>query len=185
VEVIVLVRGGGSRSDLIWFDKEKIARAVALCPKPVLAGIGHEIDLSVADLVAHTSRKTPTAVAQFLVERAREFEAALSEAARSVRDAARDRLDGEAQRLTDAARAWRENTGTALAGFFESLSRGKELLRASARRHVYVCGIFYKVFYRSRRRKNRQADYGSYLIWNVNLCRWNWSWEDSRASSFQ
>lgn len=138
VEVIVLVRGGGSRSDLIWFDKEKIARAVALCPKPVLAGIGHEIDLSVADLVAHTSRKTPTAVAQFLVERAREFEAALSEAARSVRDAARDRLDGEAQRLTDAARAWRENTGTALAGFFESLSRGKELLRASARRHVTI-----------------------------------------------
>lgn len=68
VDVIALVRGGGSASDLAWFDKEEIARAIAGCPIPVITGIGHEIDTSVADLVAHRSFKTPTAVAAFLAE---------------------------------------------------------------------------------------------------------------------
>jgi exodeoxyribonuclease VII large subunit len=138
VEVIVLVRGGGSRSDLIWFDKEKVARSVALCPKPVLTGIGHEIDLSVADLVAHTSRKTPTAVAQFFVERARDFDSALSEAARSVRDAAREKLERESRGLSEAARSWRENAGRSVSLYQTALSAGKETLRAAARRHLTV-----------------------------------------------
>lgn len=70
-DVVVLARGGGSRSDLSGFDSEAIARAIARCPVPVLTGIGHEIDTSVADVVAHTSFKTPTACAAHLVERAR------------------------------------------------------------------------------------------------------------------
>jgi exodeoxyribonuclease VII large subunit len=136
VEVIVLVRGGGSRSDLIWFDKEKVARAVAACPKPVVTGIGHEIDLSVADLVAHTSRKTPTAVAQFLIERAREFETAVLSAARSLRDAAQERLEREARALAQSAGTWRESAGHSVSLFQKTLSHGTELLRASARRHL-------------------------------------------------
>lgn len=71
-DVILLVRGGGSRLDLSWFDREDIARAIVACPVPVLTGIGHEIDSSVADAVAHRAFKTPTAVAESLVERARE-----------------------------------------------------------------------------------------------------------------
>ena len=136
VEVIVLIRGGGSRSDLIWFDKEKIARAVAACSKPVLTGIGHEIDLSVADLVAHTSRKTPTAVAQFLIEQARVFESALVEAARSLHDSARERLERESRLLSDAARAWRESSGHFVSLSQKTLLTSLELLRASARRHL-------------------------------------------------
>ena len=50
----VLVRGGGARTDLAAFDDERIARAIATCPVPVLTGIGHEVDRSVADEVAHT-----------------------------------------------------------------------------------------------------------------------------------
>jgi exodeoxyribonuclease VII large subunit len=68
-DAIVVVRGGGSRSDLAGFDSEAIARAIALCPVPVLTGIGHEIDTSVADVVAHRAFKTPTACADFLVDR--------------------------------------------------------------------------------------------------------------------
>ncbi len=68
-DVIVLTRGGGSRLDLSWFDREEVARAVATCPVPVLTAIGHEIDTSVADLAAHTAFKTPTAAAAFLAER--------------------------------------------------------------------------------------------------------------------
>lgn len=138
VEIIVLIRGGGSRSDLIWFDKEAVARAVAVCPKPVLTGIGHEIDLSVADLVAHTSRKTPTAAAQFLIEQVRTYETALSEAARSVRESARAQWERESRALSDAARAWRESSGRFVSLSQKSLSTSRELLRASARRHLTI-----------------------------------------------
>ena len=71
VEVICLVRGGGSPVDLAWFDHEAIGRAIANSPVPVWVGIGHEIDLTVPDLVAHTRFNTPTAVAEALVERIR------------------------------------------------------------------------------------------------------------------
>jgi len=68
VDVIVIVRGGGSRTDLVAFDHERVAVAVATSRHPVLVGVGHEIDRSVADEVAHTSAKTPTACAAALVE---------------------------------------------------------------------------------------------------------------------
>lgn len=66
VDVIVLIRGGGSRGDLAVFDNEKLCRAIADAPVPVITGVGHEIDRSVADEVAHTALKTPTAVATML-----------------------------------------------------------------------------------------------------------------------
>lgn len=66
IDVVVLIRGGGSRGDLAVFDNEHLARTIADAPVPVLTGIGHEIDRSVADVVAHTALKTPTAVAAAL-----------------------------------------------------------------------------------------------------------------------
>ena len=63
LDVIVVIRGGGARTDLATFDTEVIARAIARSPVPVLTGLGHEIDRSVADEVAHTALKTPTACA--------------------------------------------------------------------------------------------------------------------------
>ena len=73
VDIVCVVRGGGARTDLAAFDSEDIARTVAAMPVPVLTGIGHEIDTSIADLVAHTAYKTPTACAGALVERVDEF----------------------------------------------------------------------------------------------------------------
>jgi exodeoxyribonuclease VII large subunit len=70
-DVVLLVRGGGSRTDLATFDAERIARAIAAYPVPVITGVGHEIDASVADEVAHTACKTPTAAAALLVEEVR------------------------------------------------------------------------------------------------------------------
>jgi exodeoxyribonuclease VII large subunit len=71
-DVVLVVRGGGSRTDLATFDRERIARAIASAPVPVLTGIGHETDISVADAVAHTAFKTPTACAAAVVERLRQ-----------------------------------------------------------------------------------------------------------------
>ncbi len=68
VDVIAIVRGGGSTTDLAAFDHGDIARAIANSPVPVFTGIGHEIDRSVADEVAHTSAKTPTAAAAAIVD---------------------------------------------------------------------------------------------------------------------
>jgi len=73
LDVIVVIRGGGSRGDLAVFDNEGLARCIADAPIPVLTGIGHEIDTSVADAVAHTALKTPTAVAAELVGRVAHF----------------------------------------------------------------------------------------------------------------
>jgi len=69
LDVVVLVRGGGSRTELATFDHESIAMAIATSALPVLTGLGHEIDRSVADEVAHSALKTPTACAAALVER--------------------------------------------------------------------------------------------------------------------
>jgi exodeoxyribonuclease VII large subunit len=77
VEMICIVRGGGSQADLAWFDNEEIARAIINCPMPVWVGIGHEIDAGVLDVVAHSSFKTPTAVAEALVGRLKELQGRL------------------------------------------------------------------------------------------------------------
>ena len=71
-DVVLVVRGGGSRTDLVAFDGERLARAVATMPVPVLCGVGHEIDTCVIDDVAHSSFKTPTATAAAVVTFVRE-----------------------------------------------------------------------------------------------------------------
>ena len=67
-DVVVIIRGGGSKSDLALFDSYRIASHVAQFPLPILTGIGHDKDTSVVDMVAHMQCKTPTAVATTLVE---------------------------------------------------------------------------------------------------------------------
>jgi exodeoxyribonuclease VII large subunit len=69
VELIVIVRGGGSKTDLYYLDNEAIARRIANCGIPVWCGIGHDIDTSVLDYVANKAFKTPTAVAEEIVAR--------------------------------------------------------------------------------------------------------------------
>ncbi len=67
-DIVVIIRGGGSRSDLSCFDNYELAFNIAQFPLPVLTGIGHERDESITDIVAFTALKTPTAVAEFLVD---------------------------------------------------------------------------------------------------------------------
>jgi exodeoxyribonuclease VII large subunit len=69
-ELVMVVRGGGARTDLVPFDDERVARAIAAATVPVLTGIGHDIDTTVADAVAHRAFKTPTACAAFVAGRA-------------------------------------------------------------------------------------------------------------------
>lgn len=73
-DCIVIIRGGGARLDLNAFDNFKLCKAVAACELPVLTGIGHDVDETVLDLVAHSALKTPTAVADFIINRNVQFE---------------------------------------------------------------------------------------------------------------
>lgn len=85
IDCAVMIRGGGSRTDLAVFDSRPLAEAVARAPFPVLTGLGHEIDRSVADLVAHTSLKTPTKVAELLVQRVAKADGDLTAASAALR----------------------------------------------------------------------------------------------------
>jgi exodeoxyribonuclease VII large subunit len=85
IDVVLVLRGGGSKSDLAAFDDERIAMAIARCAHPVFTGIGHEIDTSVADLVAHTACKTPTACADEVIAHVLEFVDRLGEITVRVR----------------------------------------------------------------------------------------------------
>jgi exodeoxyribonuclease VII large subunit len=103
-DVVLLVRGGGSRTDLVAFDSERLARAVAGMPVPVLAGVGHEIDTSVVDEVAHSSFKTPTACAAAVIEHVRSAQARAEAAWATVAGVARADLTAAGARLDDRRR---------------------------------------------------------------------------------
>lgn len=85
-DVVVLIRGGGAVADLMCFDSYDLAVHIAQFSLPVLTGIGHDKDVSVADIVAHTSLKTPTAVADFLLEQFNECATELNEVTARLSD---------------------------------------------------------------------------------------------------
>ena len=102
-DALVVIRGGGARTDLVAFDDYALAAALARAPLPVLTGIGHERDEALVDLVAHTAFKTPTAVAAFLIEQMQLAEGDLATVAQRVRAAADARLRAAYQQLVGPA----------------------------------------------------------------------------------
>jgi exodeoxyribonuclease VII large subunit len=99
-DAIVLVRGGGSKTDLSAFDEEELCRLLAAAPLPVLAGIGHEVDRSVVDRVVHRSCKTPTAAAVYLVETVARRELHVLQLGRSIHQLSQ-RANATARREVD------------------------------------------------------------------------------------
>ncbi len=99
LDAVVLIRGGGARSDLAVFDSRSIAEAVARCPLPVLTGLGHETDRSIADQVSHTALKTPTMVAEFLSGRVYRAELKVSRCGEAIGRLAHRALEHSEQRL--------------------------------------------------------------------------------------
>lgn len=136
VDVVCVVRGGGARTDLAAFDDERIARAVAACPLPVLTGIGHEVDRSVADDVAHTAEKTPTACAHALVVRVRAYVEAVEAAWSGIAASAERTTRAHAERLASIAeRAGRAAT-TGLVAADHRLRAGSDRVLRATRGHL-------------------------------------------------
>jgi len=98
-DAVVIIRGGGSTADLSGFDTLALAENVANFPLPVITGIGHERDLSVLDLVACRSVKTPTAVAAFLIDNLAATLEMIENAAQRITKAVGNRMERERMRL--------------------------------------------------------------------------------------
>lgn len=142
-DVVVLIRGGGSASDLSCFNSYRLCSYVAQFPLPVITGIGHDKDTSVADMVAHTPLKTPTAVAAWLTERMAQQDGWLEEAAMRLAEAATratqreqlrlERMTGEVIRLGGS---YCERAQSRLAMLREQLSA--EVARFIDRRQMFL-----------------------------------------------
>lgn len=110
VELVIIVRGGGSKTDLFYLDNEAIARKIATCRIPVWTGIGHETDISILDHVANRYFKTPTAVAEEIVARFTELERHLEEGKNRFRSTWMYRLEMDKKWLQKARTGIRQGT---------------------------------------------------------------------------
>ena len=102
LDAICIVRGGGSATDMGWWNSYAICAAIARMPIPVITGIGHERDRVAADEVAHASAPTPTGAAEFLCSLARTADSELREAAGRMAAVVAQRLAGAAQAVESA-----------------------------------------------------------------------------------
>lgn len=130
LDCVVVIRGGGARNELATFDAEPIAVAIATCPVPVLTGLGHEIDRSVADDVAHRALKTPTACAGALIEAVAEYRGATEATWAAVVAVADRSLTSARSSLTDRAHRVARRTHAAVERADERLTMRRDRLRS-------------------------------------------------------
>jgi len=122
-DLLILIRGGGSQTDLDCFDSYELASEIALFPLPVLTGIGHLRDDTVVDIVANTKLKTPTAVAEFLINGMTAFD---------------EQLNFQFDQIKNRTSGHLENQRTRLFAMLKSLDHGAKTLLYSSRHSLEI-----------------------------------------------
>ncbi|MDH6307380.1 exodeoxyribonuclease VII large subunit [Dysgonomonas sp. PFB1-18] len=132
-DAVVIIRGGGATSDLSSFDSYLLAASCAQFPLPIITGIGHERDETVLDIVAHTRAKTPTAVAEFLIDNMSDAAVELNELAHSIVQSVQHRLQDETLKLNTfetqnnfVLKAWYKEQEAVLSSARLVLTRGMQ-----------------------------------------------------------
>ncbi|MBN1433339.1 exodeoxyribonuclease VII large subunit [Candidatus Fermentibacterales bacterium] len=141
LDAVILTRGGGSATDLAWLNDERLGRAIAAAPWPVVSGIGHEIDTTLPDLVSHTRAKTPTHAATLLVNRVADFLELLDQLAGSVASSALPGVRIRLERLDHLRSSLVRSSGYALRSRHSALSMAAVGLAAGARERLRAVGI--------------------------------------------
>jgi exodeoxyribonuclease VII large subunit len=121
-DLVVIIRGGGSQSDLSWFDSYNIAYHITQFPLPVITGIGHEKDLSVTDMVANQALKTPTATADFIIDTTAETENHIMGVWLSIKEIAAETIGKSRNRLESAQMKLQPLSQIIIAGMKESIA---------------------------------------------------------------
>jgi exodeoxyribonuclease VII large subunit len=131
VDVVVLTRGGGSFEDLLPFSDERVVRAVAECPVPVVSAGGNEQDTPLCDLAADVRASTPTAAGKLVVPELTELFGRLDRARQALARSVRRSLDHDRQRLTRSAERLRARPRLALEREGQRLASTRERLRSA------------------------------------------------------
>ncbi|GAA3944804.1 exodeoxyribonuclease VII large subunit [Hymenobacter algoricola] len=136
-DAVVIIRGGGSKTDLLAFDDYGLAAAIGAFPLPVITGIGHERDEAVVDLAAHTALKTPTAVAAFLAERLARLDAVFGGYAERIQELATQQLHQARNYLQRLISSTQQAAEDQLAGHRAALHQQIRAAAVEPRRQVH------------------------------------------------
>jgi len=134
--VVVIIRGGGATTDLACFDSYDLALNCAQFPLPIISGIGHQRDISILDMVAHTSVKTPTAVAEFLIFNSQEAENQMSDVFSDIRYLVKNRIENEYRTINQAQMRIKHTLRSWVIQKAHLLDRQKRRLQSNVRLHL-------------------------------------------------
>ena len=132
-DVVVIIRGGGATTDLACFDSYDLALNCAQFPLPVIAGIGHQRDYTILDMVAHTSLKTPTAVAEFMIANLQEAENAAMDLVSDIRSIIKNRIELELRKADQAKMRIKQTLRSWVVQRTHVLERQKSRLQSTVR----------------------------------------------------
>ena len=138
IDVVCIIRGGGSKTDLNYFDSEALCRAIALYPTPILTGIGHEIDQSLVDIVAWFACITPTACAKYLIEKAEESWIKVQEIAFQIRNQIQLKIPREKEKMRSIQDSLFYKASRKIIREKERLSQFQSILRKEPLRYFKV-----------------------------------------------